>query len=134
MSISYNPQVGESLWCDFGGIEPEMVKRRLVVVISPKSIARWNLATVVPISTTAPPNIKAWHYQMERDPLPGSSKVVWAKCDMVSVVCFERLGGYYRRWNGKREYKTLMASMNDVIGIRKGLLAGLGFGNLIPHL
>lgn len=127
MPIAYHPRVAEVLWCDFDGIEPEMVKRRLVVVVSPKAVQRHRLVTVVPLSSTPPNPIHPWHHQLERDPLPeGTAAEVWAKCDMISVVCFDRLMGYHTRWQGKRQYKTLKVSLTDLLAIREGMLHGLG--------
>lgn len=135
MPISYHPGVAEVLWCNFEGREPEMTKRRLSVVVSPKAVQRARLVTVVPLSTTPPEAIHPWHCQLERDPLPnGSGAAVWAKCDMVAVVCWERLCGYHTRWAGKREYKTLRVSLGDLQAIRVGILHGLGMGSLAQHL
>lgn len=56
MAIREHPPLGTLLLCDFGsGFKPpEMVKRRLVVVISPRIKARPGLCTVVALSTTLP--------------------------------------------------------------------------------
>lgn len=100
MGITYHPSLGEALWCEYAGLEPEMIKRRLVVVIVPKTSQRHKLTTVVPISTTPPEVIKPWHVRLNRDPYPeGKATELWVKCDMINVVCFQRLGGYYMRWN-----------------------------------
>jgi mRNA interferase MazF len=81
--------------CDFtGGFRaPEMVKRRHVVVVSPRYRRHTGLCLVVPFSTVAPYEIEAHHYEI----LAGTydffdpAKSVWAKCDMLTCVCFERL-------------------------------------------
>jgi uncharacterized protein YifN (PemK superfamily) len=56
MPLTYHPETGTILICDYnlggGFIEPEMVKRRPVVVISPRFRHRDWLCTVVPLSTT----------------------------------------------------------------------------------
>lgn len=130
MGISYHPAIGEALWCDYAGIEPEMVKHRLVVVIVPKASQRYNLTTVVPISATAPPELKPWHVKLGRDPYPkGTAKELWAKCDMINVVCFERLSGYHYRWNGARKYQTMKVSAEELVAIRRGVLHSLGMGH-----
>lgn len=127
MAISYHPDVGEALWCDYDGRAPEMIKRRLAVVIVPKSVQRSRLATVVPISTTPPEIVKPWHVRLGSDPYPeGGADEVWAKCDMINVVSFDRLGGYYRRWRGRREYRKMRVSLDELRAIREGVLAGLG--------
>ena len=40
MGITYHPDLGEALWCDYAGIEPEMCKRRIAVVIVPNGPTR----------------------------------------------------------------------------------------------
>jgi len=53
------------------------------------------------LSTTPPDPIQDWHYVLGKDPHPKpSGKTVWAKCDMIAVVGFDRLHGSYSRWNG----------------------------------
>ncbi|QQG36900.1 MAG: type II toxin-antitoxin system PemK/MazF family toxin [Micavibrio aeruginosavorus] len=49
MSIAEHPNKGSILLCDFnhGFVAPEMVKRRPVIVISPKIHGRVGLCTVV---------------------------------------------------------------------------------------
>jgi len=127
MGIQYHPSIGEALWCDFSGKEPEMVKRRLAVVIIPKACQRPRLTTVVPISCTPPQHIKPWHVKLGRDPYPkGTKSELWVKCDMISVVCFDRLFGYHYRWNRERKYVTMRVSMDELIAIKAGVLAALG--------
>jgi len=46
MGIQYHPDLGEALWCDDAGVSPEMVKRRLAVVVVPKACQRMHLTTV----------------------------------------------------------------------------------------
>jgi mRNA interferase MazF len=128
MAIDYHPSLGEALWCDYTGIEPEMIKRRLAVVIVPKACSRKGLTTVVPISTSPPEVIQPWHVRLERDPYPKGKKgaEIWAKCDMFSVVSFQRLWGYYTRWNGRRQYQKMSVSLADIQAIRQGVLNALG--------
>lgn len=127
MGIQYHPSIGEALWCDFSGKEPEMVKRRLAVVIIPKACQRPRLTTVVPISCTAPEIVRPWHVKLARDPYPkGTKDELWVKCDMISVVCFDRLSGYHHRWNGARKYVTMRVSMDELNAIKAGVLAALG--------
>jgi mRNA interferase MazF len=81
--------------CDFttGFRPPEMVKRRHVVVVSPRYRRHTGLCLVVPFSTVAPHEIEPHHYEIR----PGTydffdaAKTTWAKCDMLTCVCFERL-------------------------------------------
>lgn len=128
MGIDYHPNLGETLWCDYSGVEPEMCKRRLAVVVVPRALQRKRLVTVVPISTTPPEIIRSWHVRLGRDPYPKGRKgaEIWAKCDMLNVVSFDRLGGYYTRWNGKRRHQKMQVSMDDLQAIRQGVLNALG--------
>ena len=128
MGIDYHPNLGEALWCDYGGIEPEMCKRRLAVVVVPRACQRKRLTTVVPISTTPPETVRPWHIRLSRDPYPKGKKggEIWAKCDMLNVVSFDRLGGYYTRWNGRRQYQKMHVSMEELQAIRQGVLNALG--------
>ncbi|MEP6484230.1 MAG: type II toxin-antitoxin system PemK/MazF family toxin [Rudaea sp.] len=130
MPIACHPSIGETLWCDYSGIEPEMVKRRLVVVVSPRTSQRYKLVTVVPISATEPSAILPWHVKLHRDPYPkGDKPDLWVKCDMINVVCFERLAGYHFRWNGARKYHRMAVSRDELRAIRAGMLAALGLTN-----
>lgn len=127
MTIDFHPALGEALWCDYDGIAPEMVKRRLAVVVTPKACQRHRLVTVVPISASPPTLPRPWHVRLARDPLPGSLTEVWVKCDMVNVVSFDRLHGAYRRWNGRREHRPMRVSDAELVAIRAGILHSFGF-------
>ena len=130
MAISYHPELGEALWCDYSGVQPEMIKRRLAVVLTPRSCQRAGLTTVIPISCTPPRIPRPWHVKLSKDPYPkGDKEEVWAKCDMINVVSFERLSGYHIRWNGRRQYLKMRVSMEELVRIRKGVLASLGFAD-----
>ena len=127
MAITYHPTLGEALWCDYSGTVPEMVKRRLVIVVVPRASQRHSLTTVVPISATAPPVIRPWHVHLTRDPYPlGTAPDLWVKCDMINVVCFSRLSGHYTRWNNRRQYKKMAVDGTELQQIRAGILASLG--------
>lgn len=133
MGINYHPDLGEALWCDYTGKEPEMCKRRIAVVVTPRELQRYRLTTVVPISASPPEDVKPWHVRLGRDPYPkGTAKELWAKCDMVSVVSFDRLMGYHYRWNGARKYQKMQVSLDELIAIREGVLKGLGLHGWKP--
>ncbi|WP_366125084.1 type II toxin-antitoxin system PemK/MazF family toxin [uncultured Desulfovibrio sp.] len=80
MAIKFTPDVGTILLCDFGNvIEPEMCKKRPVVVLS--SVSPW-LCIVVPLSTTDPEEQMPWHCLVNTPktlPYPYDSKVHWLK-------------------------------------------------------
>src|SRR5690606_41567145 len=112
MGNSYHPDLGEALWCDYTGIRPEMIKRRLAVVLTPKACQRVGLATVIPISCTPPQVERPWRVRLTRDPYPkGGKREVWAKCDLLNGVSLGRRSGYHVRWNGRRTQLRLRASM-----------------------
>ena len=97
------------------------------MVITPKACQRHHLVTVVPVSATPPPTVKAWHVRLDRDPYPkGTANELWVKCDMVNVVSFDRLTGYHYRWDGRRKYQKMRVSMSELIAIRDGVRAALG--------
>lgn len=141
MAIKEHPQLGSLLTCDFdqGFREPEMVKRRLVVVLSPKIEARPFLCTVVCLSTTAPKLIMPYHCQIDIRPvLPAhfASDGLWVKGDMVYSVGFHRLDlvriGKDRQ--GQRIYYFSSLSDQNIKKIRECVLRGMGLSTLTKHL
>lgn len=64
MGIKEHPPQGSIVTVNYatGGFkEPEMVKRRLAVTLTPKIIARPHLCTVVPLSLTPPEKEMPYH-------------------------------------------------------------------------
>jgi len=51
--------------------------------------------------------------------------MVWAKCDMLYTVAFERVTRIHRRINGKRDYLGMRVSAQDLDAIIKGVHAYL---------
>lgn len=125
MSFTLFPKAGMVLMCDFAGyVTPEIIKVRPVVVISPTHLHRPGLVTVVPLSTTAPSPVMAYHYLLQGNPVPGSSATeVWAKCDLSATVRLDRLD---RVEHARRQYSIGHISPNQVRAIRLGVLASLG--------
>lgn len=108
MAIVFHPSAGTLLVCDFTGmVEPEMVKSRPVVVVSPRLRHRTGLCTVVPLSTTPPNDVMAWHCKLILE-TPLSAKwnktEIWAKCDMLYTMRFERLDRFHTRVGNHRKY------------------------------
>lgn len=126
---SYSPKTGQVLMCDFsrGFVPPEMVKKRAVVVISRSETHGRRLCTVVPLSTTAPAPALAWHVLLTQNPLPGTpiGTAVWAKCDMLYTVSFERLDKPHQKAAGRREYLTLKLCAPDLAAVFDGVRAYL---------
>lgn len=132
--LPYHPKVGEVLWCDYKGlVPPEMEKKRLAVVLSPKFIGRPDLCTVIPLSTTPPKKVEGYHVLLDKDPDPNGSGVsVWAKCDMIMTVSFSRLSSVWKHRNqdGSRHYIYIGVSGVELGKIKHGVLNGLGMGAL----
>jgi mRNA interferase MazF len=141
MSLSYYPDIGEIVLCDYRGfMEPEMVKTRPVIVVSPRLRRRGHLIGVVPLSTTAPTPVEAYHCLIElHNPLPPpfDNPIMWAKCDMYSVVSMQRLDRFKeikQRHGGKRQWRVGKASATQIIALKKAVLCGIGFDSLTIHL
>ena len=114
MAITFHPTRWSILECDFntGFREPEMIKKRLVIVVSESGEGRQGLCTVIPISSTPPDPIMSFHHEMDSMSIPASyrNKRHWAKCDMIYTVGYERLdrikAGRDRNTN-KRQYEVV---------------------------
>ena len=127
MALTFHPKPGTILIWDYAGFkEPEMVKSRPCVVVSPKLKHRTGLCTVVPLSTQVPIPPQAHHHQVtfERPlPWPFDAPVMWAKCDMLATVSFNRLALIKIR---KREYIKPRLSAGDMDRIRTCIMHALG--------
>ncbi len=141
MAISEHPAVGTILTCDFdqGFREPEMVKLRPVVVISPKIATRFGLCTVVALSTTAPEKLMPYHCQIDiAPPLPKglASQGVWVKGDMGDAVGLHRLDliRMGKDLAGKRIYRWETLSDEQLKMVRACVLRALGMSALTKHL
>ncbi|WP_460874655.1 type II toxin-antitoxin system PemK/MazF family toxin [Paralcaligenes ginsengisoli] len=128
-------KTGEVVICNFdtGFMVPEMVKIRPVVVIS-KSATHWRgLCTIVPLSTTSPEKVEGWHIQIANPlakVLPLSHEFaraerVWAKCDMLYTVSFDRLSRPHRRSGGHRCYDGVRMAKDDLDAVFRGVRAYL---------
>lgn len=130
MTLPYYPHPGEILVCDFDdtSLGAEMVKRRPVVVVSSHESHSRKLCTVVPLSTTEPAPCRSWHHCMPHLAVTGwvANGSIWAKCDMVCTVSFERLNKPYRKTRGGRQYITHKLSAQDMVALRACLRAYLG--------
>jgi mRNA interferase MazF len=141
MPINEHPERGTILVCDFDSSfkEPEMVKPRCVVVLTPKIKARHHLCTVVCLSTTPPDPVMPYHCQIDirpHLPHPWDSNQVWVKGDMIYAIGFHRLDlirlGKDR--GGKRIYRMDVISAEQLKQIKTCILRGLGMSVLTKHL
>jgi len=125
VAIAFHPKAGTVLVCDFRGyIEPEIIKTRPVVVVSPNHMRRPGLVTVIPLSTTAPIRIEPYHYLLQGNPVPGSdAQAVWAKCDLVATVSVVRLD---RKKIARGCYSVGYVSMEQVRAMRCRAAISLG--------
>lgn len=142
MALTYYPSLGDVLVCDFttGFREPEMVKKRPVIVVSHKfqtTSHDHSVCTVVPISTKAPRSPNRWHHKLAIDsipiPLRKDGADSWAKCDMVVSVAFNRLDKVWTgRVAGKRIFAEHRVIPEDLKAIQGCLLYVLNMAHLIP--
>jgi uncharacterized protein YifN (PemK superfamily) len=132
MSIKFHPDQGSILICDFGGlIEPEMTKKRPVIVVSPKFKDRTGLCTIVPLSTTPPRPVKPFHYKLQTNPplpSPYDKEFHWVKGDMLYTVSFGRLSLLFDGKNdeGKRVYDTRCITNQELLSVQNCIRNSLG--------
>jgi len=135
MPLTFHPRPGMVLICDFntGFKAPEMIKRRPVVVISPRPRRSNRLCTIVPLNSTAPNPVEPFHHRMDPRSLPGklARKETWAKCDMLATVSLERLDRVMvgKEPGGKRIYVADPVTAEDLEAIRRGVMIALGMVN-----
>ncbi|MEJ1471927.1 MAG: type II toxin-antitoxin system PemK/MazF family toxin [Candidatus Sedimenticola sp. (ex Thyasira tokunagai)] len=144
MPLTYHPKPGTILMCDFseGFKEPEMVKNRPVIVISPKLKRRGNLATVVCISTSKPPTMEPYHCEIPRVMLPNTGffqgKPSWVKGDMVYTVGFHRLNLVKLKTKcprtGKRLYDTRLLGPEKMKEVYSCVLCAMNLNHLTKHI
>lgn len=142
MGLSFHPNPGTILVCNYetGFVAPEMIKTRLVVVVTPRLRRRDGLCTVVPLSMSPPEPIEQYHCQITLErPLPSPWFGVnrWAKCDMFATVSFSRLtpiGVGRDKTTRVRKYIYPELSENDLLTVRKCVLHALDFSHLTNDL
>lgn len=129
--------------CDFrtGFKEPELVKHRPVIVLTPSMDGRGGLVTVVGLSTVKPDPVRKFHCLLPRASLPMIGEFqrsdTWVKGDMIYTVGFHRLDLIRlgtRGENGKREYFTSRLGRPMMREIYSCVLHGINLGNLAVHL
>lgn len=139
MALNFHPTPGTIVICDFIGLKaPEMLKKRPVVILSPKFKGRNGLASIVPLSTTAPTAVAAYHYQLTVAPTlppPYDSPQMWVKGDMVYTLSTDRMSLPFlgKDGSGKRQYIQRQVDAADFAEIQRCVLNGLGMGALTIH-
>ena len=126
MAITFVPDAGDVLMCDFTGfVAPEMTKIRRVVVLSPRSRVSFpGTYLVVPISKTppAPPEPCHCEFKPRSYHFFDQAESVWAKANMVTCVAARRLDRVMV--NGR--YSRAQIRKEDLALIRKAVLHALG--------
>lgn len=128
MAIKFQPDTGSILLCEFNGTEPEMTKKRPVIVLSSVST---HLCLVVPLSTTEPDVQKPWHYLVNTPnplPAPYDSKAHWMKGDMVCAVSFRRLTMPCKGKDkdGQRIYVKIKLNRDEMKAVRRCIASAIG--------
>jgi uncharacterized protein YifN (PemK superfamily) len=132
-------KAGNVFLLDFDQFNPEsyeMTKERLVVVVSPLGLKRdRRLATIVPLSTSAPYDRDAKHSIPLSEPYywgPRGGAALWAKCDMIRTVSIERLD-HIRAYakQGKNRIPVPELRKDDLKRIRLGVAYAVGLDAVI---
>ena len=136
MPLLHHPNQREVLMCDFGSggfREPEMVKKRPVVVLSHR---RYNATTclVAPLSTVEPRVLLPFHHRIDPASLPRSLRahVSWLKGDMLTHVALVRLDRvmYRSSVDRIRQYETTFVTLDDWAAIQSCIRASLGLTDM----
>lgn len=132
MSITFVPEPGTVLMCDFSGFQPpEMTKTRQVVVLSSRSrVCFPSTYIVVPVSKTPPSLVDGCHCEFKPrsydffDPV----EKVWAKADMTTCVAKHRLDRV--KVAGRYAHARLRAE--DLLRVRQSVLYAIGMAGWGP--
>jgi mRNA interferase MazF len=126
MALLFHPRAGQVFMCDFSGFkEPEMIKPRPAIVGSPKLPYRSGIVAVVPISLTEPKHNLPFCFRLSKNyhPEEPDGLPCWAKADMVMNLGIYRLSGFKI---GRRKYVYPTLTTDDLFGVRRAVLCGLG--------
>ncbi|WP_158285667.1 type II toxin-antitoxin system PemK/MazF family toxin [Pseudohoeflea suaedae] len=137
MALKFPPAIGLVVICNYdtGFKPPEMVKRRLAVVVSERLPYRDGLCTVVPLSTT--PSRSGIRYQCKVElpvdlPDTFSGAVKWAKADMLATLSYERMSLPFdgRSGTGRRRYLQIRLPPAELRKIQSAMLHALSLEHL----
>lgn len=143
MAITFHPRPGQILICNFtkGFKEPELVKRRPVVVLTPSMKGRGGVVTVAGLSSVKPEPVLNFHCVLPKSCLPMlgeyQDQETWVKGDMIYAVGFHRLDLIMlgtRKPDGKRNYFNDRLSRERMREIYGCVLHGLNFPTLVEHI
>lgn len=130
LALKFHPKAGQVFIAHFNGFkEPEMVKTRPVIVVSPKLPYRSDIVAIVPISLTPPRHDLPYCYQLSKNYHPDEDDTLpcWAKADMLMNVGVYRLSAIKV---GRRKYLYPNLTPEDLQGVKKAVLCGLGLDDL----
>lgn len=130
VTLLFHPRAGQVFVGDFRDLkEPEMCKVRPVIVVSPKLPYRADLVAVVPISLTPPRHVLPYCYKLSKNYHPAEPDDLdcWAKADMIMNVATRRLSAFKV---GRRRYEYPTLTPEDLLGVRRAVLVGLGLDKL----
>jgi len=126
MAITFVPDAGDVLMCDFRGlVPPEMTKVRHVIVLSPRSRNNFpGTYLVVPVSKQAPSPPEQHHHEFKPRCYDFFDLVepVWAKADMMTCVSASRLDRV--KVNGN--FSRVRIRKEDLACVRQAVLHALG--------
>lgn len=133
LPLSYAPKKGTIVTADFypGFKTPEMVKKRLAVIVSPPIRQRQGLCTIVPLSLSEPTPVMPYHMSLDIPfelPEGWGNQPRWLKGDMICAVGWHRLDllRIGRAEHGKRVYQTSILDDDTMKSIHNCVLKGLG--------
>jgi len=124
--LRFQPRPGQILVCHFGlGFQqPEIVKTRPVLVISPHRRVWSRVCVVVPISSRRPIEPMAHHYRLPDGLVPGNKyEEAWLKGDLVTSVGSHRLD---RIKTGFRRYESPLVPEEVLREARRCVLHATG--------
>jgi uncharacterized protein YifN (PemK superfamily) len=126
------PRQGDVWMCDFvGNVVPEIVKRRRVIIISPRNRGA-GICLVVPVSTRMPTPSTGVHVRIPANSYTCFGNVdVWVKADLISHVRFARLD---RVRVGSRYIHTVSLTAEHLVEVQKGVVHALGLGRLTDNI
>lgn len=143
MALTIHPRPGQILICDFtkGFKEPELVKRRPVIVLTPSMPGRGSVVTIVGLSSVKPEPILDYHCLLPKASLPMlgeyQNQETWVKGDMIYAVGYHRLSPIQlgtHRADGKRNYFTNRLNRTRMHEIYGCVLHGLNLPKLVEHI
>lgn len=110
------------------GVRPEMYKERHGIVIATTN----GLTTVVPLSTKAPPEVRAFHIRIPAGKYASMSTTEdsWVKADLITTVSNLRVDRPFVA--GRRD--TVILNKVDLTAVRGAVLNAIQLGRLTSHL